>query len=196
MNRDFIMRSILAGIFIGLAGFVYLSVGGIAGAFLFAFGLTCVVLYNLNLYTGKAGIYSTEKIHELIFMFIMNAVGCSIIALLASLQINVINDNLGTIIDARHTDPLIKVFVLSIGTGIIMEAAVQHSARAEKPNFIPILLGVPTFILCGMPHSVADAFYYALHCFTDYDGIWFLKPWGISVFGNYLGCKIPRIVQL
>lgn len=196
MNRDFIMRSILAGIFIGLAGFVYLSVGGIAGAFLFAFGLTCVVLYKLNLYTGKAGVYSTKKMHELLFMFIMNAVGCGIIALLASSQINMINDNLGIIIDARQKAPLMKVFILSIGTGIIMEAAVQHSARAEKPNFIPILLGVPTFILCGMPHSVADAFYYAAHCFTDYDGIWFLKPWGMSVLGNYLGCNIPRIMKL
>ena len=190
------MRSILAGIFIGLAGFVYLSVGGIAGAFLFAFGLTCVVLYRLNLYTGKAGVYSTKKIHDLLFMFIMNAVGCGIIALLASLQINTISDNLGTIIDARQEAPLIKVFVLSIGTGVIMEAAVQHSARTEKPNFIPLLLGVPTFILCGMPHSVADAFYYASHCFTDYDGIWFLKPWGMSVLGNYLGCNIPRIMHL
>ena len=196
MNRDFIMRSILAGIFIGLAGFVYLSVGGIAGASLFAFGLTCVVLYRLNLYTGKAGVYSTKKIHDLLFMFIMNAVGCGIIALLASLQINTISDNLGTIIDARQEAPLIKVFVLSIGTGVIMEAAVQHSARTEKPNFIPLLLGVPTFILCGMPHSVADAFYYALHCFTDYDVIWFLKPWGMSVLGNYLGCNIPRIMHL
>ena len=190
------MRSILAGIFIGLAGFVYLSVGGIVGAFLFAFGLTCVVLYKLNLYTGKAGVYSTKKIHELFFMFIMNAAGCCIIALLASLQINAINDNLGIIIDARHEAHLMKVFVLSIGTGIIMEAAVQHSARTEKPSFIPLLLGVPTFILCGMPHSVADAFYYALHCFTDYDGIWFLKPWGMSVLGNYIGCNIPRIMQL
>lgn len=196
MNRDFIMRSILAGIFIGLAGFVYLSVGGIVGAFLFAFGLTCVVLYKLNLYTGKAGVYSTKKMHELLFMFIMNAVGCCIIALLASLQINTINDNLGIIIDARHEAHLMKVFVLSIGTGIIMEAAVQHSARTEKPNFIPLLLGVPTFILCGMPHSVADAFYYTLHCFTDYDGIWFLKPWGMSVLGNYIGCNILRIMQL
>ena len=196
MNRDFIMRSILAGIFIGFAGFVYLSVGGIAGASLFAFGLTCVVLYRLNLYTGKAGVYSTKKIHELLFMFIMNAVGCGIIALLASLQINTISDNLGTIIDARQEAPLMKVFVLSIGTGVIMEAAVQHSARTEKPNFIPLLLGVPTFILCGMPHSVADVFYYALHCFTDYDGIWFLKPWGMSVLGNYLGCNIPRIMHL
>ena len=190
------MKSILAGIFIGLAGFVYLAVGGIAGASLFAFGLTCVVLYRLNLYTGKAGVYSTKKIHELLFMFIMNAVGCGIIALLASLQINAISDNLGTIIDARQAAPLMKVFILSIGTGVIMEAAVQHSARSEKPNFIPVLLGVPTFILCGMPHSVADAFYYALHCFTDYDGTWFLQPWGMSVLGNYLGCNIPRIMQL
>ena len=43
-NREFILMSIFAGVLIGVAGLVYLRVGGLAGAVLFAFGLLCVVM--------------------------------------------------------------------------------------------------------------------------------------------------------
>lgn len=38
-NREFVSMSIFAGLLIGVAGLVYLRVGGVAGAVLFAFGL-------------------------------------------------------------------------------------------------------------------------------------------------------------
>ena len=46
--------SIIAGLFIGIAGFGYLAVGGIPGAILFAFGLIGVVSYKCKLFTGTA----------------------------------------------------------------------------------------------------------------------------------------------
>ena len=46
MNR-LIRSSVLAGIAIGIAGFGYLAVGGLAGAVLFSFGLLTVVGYKL-----------------------------------------------------------------------------------------------------------------------------------------------------
>ena len=52
--------AVLAGICIAIGGTVNLRVGGVAGAVLFAFGLTTVVYYGLKLYTGTAGFrYST-----------------------------------------------------------------------------------------------------------------------------------------
>ena len=47
--------AILAGICISIGCVVNLRVGGVAGAVLFAFGLTTVVYYGLKLYTGTAG---------------------------------------------------------------------------------------------------------------------------------------------
>ena len=42
--KNFISLSVFAGLLIGTGGLVYLRVGGVAGAVLFAFGLLCVVL--------------------------------------------------------------------------------------------------------------------------------------------------------
>lgn len=48
--------SILAGIMISIACAVYLSVGGVAGALLFATGLLGILFYQMKLFTGKAGL--------------------------------------------------------------------------------------------------------------------------------------------
>ena len=44
---------------------------------------------------------------------------------------------------------------LAIGCGFIVTTSVQF-ARQEK--WLPLLLGIPLFILCGVPHCIADAF--------------------------------------
>ena len=49
------VKSILAGIAIGIGSYVNLRLGGIAGAFLFSVGLFLVCHFRLNLYTGKVG---------------------------------------------------------------------------------------------------------------------------------------------
>ncbi|MBQ7683793.1 MAG: hypothetical protein IJT48_04845 [Bacteroidaceae bacterium] len=46
--------AILAGLCISIGCTVNMKVGGVAGAVLFAFGLTTVVYYGLKLYTGTA----------------------------------------------------------------------------------------------------------------------------------------------
>ena len=53
--RVFMSMSVFAGLLIGIAGLVYLRVGGLAGAVLFAFGLLCVVMCGAQLFTGKSG---------------------------------------------------------------------------------------------------------------------------------------------
>ena len=51
--REIFPLAILAGICISIGCVVNLRVGGVAGAVLFAFGLTTVVYYGLKLYTGS-----------------------------------------------------------------------------------------------------------------------------------------------
>ena len=58
---DIFRSAIFAGICISVGGIVNLTVGGIAGAVLFAFGLLTVVSYSLKLYTGTAGFISNTK---------------------------------------------------------------------------------------------------------------------------------------
>ena len=63
----------------------------------------------------------------------------------------------------------------------------------QRGTFLPLLFAVPLFILCGLPHCVADAFYYAAGIFRgSYDhGMWL--SWVMAIVGNWIGCNLPRL---
>jgi formate/nitrite transporter FocA (FNT family) len=188
--RSFISMSVFAGLLIGIGGLVYLRVGGVAGAVLFAFGLLCVVMCGAQLFTGKAGFLPYKEFPRLMAMIALNAVGCAIAALIASYSSSeALVANLDTIIDARLAAPWHKLLVTSAGTGMIMTLAVYG---ARKQHYLPLLFGVPVFILCGLPHCVADAYYYAVAALQGNWGWWILGAWFWAIAGNWIGCNLPR----
>ena len=188
--KNFTLMSIFAGLLIGTGGLVYLRVGGVAGAVLFAFGLLCVVMCGAQLFTGKSGFLPYKDFPKLIAMIALNAVGCAIAAFIASYcTSDTLTANLQNIIDARLAASWHKVLVTSIGTGMIMTLAV-YGARQKR--YLPLLFGVPVFILCGLPHCVADAFYYAAALFYNCFEWELLIAWLWAIAGNYIGCNLPR----
>lgn len=67
------VKSIYAGIMIGLGGIAYLAVqGGLLGAFLFSIGLISVIEFDLNLYTGKVADFENYKLN--LFLILNNPV--------------------------------------------------------------------------------------------------------------------------
>ena len=69
--------AILAGICISIGCVVNLRVGGVAGAVLFAFGLTTVVYYGLKLYTGTAGFIRRQGDWSMLLTVLFgNIIGC------------------------------------------------------------------------------------------------------------------------
>ncbi|MBO5700460.1 MAG: hypothetical protein J6R57_03470, partial [Bacteroidales bacterium] len=54
------------------------------------------------------------------------------------------------------------------------------------------LFGVPVFILGGLPHCVADAYYYAVAALQGHWGWWILGAWFWAIAGNWVGCNLPR----
>lgn len=188
--KNFVLMSIFAGLLIGTGGLVYLRVGGIAGAVLFAFGLLSVVMCGAQLFTGKSGFLPARQIPKLILMLAANAIGCLIAAVIALYCINTsVQTNLDSIITARQNASWISLLVTSSGTGMIMTLAVYG---ARKQHYLPLLFGVPVFILCGLPHCVADAFYYAVSILMGNFEWWILWAWLWAIIGNYIGCNLPR----
>ena len=182
--------SIFAGLLIGVGGLVYLRVGGVAGAVLFAFGLLSVVMCGAQLFTGKSGFLPYRDFPKLVAMIALNAVGCAIAALIASYSgSEALVANLNTIIDARLAASWHKILVTSVGTGMIMTLAVYG---ARQKHYLPLLFGVPVFILCGLPHCVADAFYYAAAAFYGEFEWSLIIAWFWAIVGNYIGCNLPR----
>lgn len=111
--------------------------------------------------------------------------GCTL-TLLSNIDVK---DTVTTIVEGRLNIPLISIFTRSIYTGVIMHLCVWMAIY--KKTIIPTLIGVPLFILCGLPHCIADVFYYGLT--LKHYGLSVLVPWIVSVLGNTLGCKLPSI---
>ena len=191
IDLHFLAMSVFAGLLIGTGGLVYLRVGSIPGAVLFAFGLLCVVMCGAQLFTGKAGFLPPKQIVRLIIMILANAAGCLVAAFIAKyVSSDAVMTNLGAILSSRQAASWHSLLVTSSGTGMIMTLAVYG---ARKGHYLPLLFGVPVFILCGLPHCVADAFYYALAALHGQWGWWILGAWFWAILGNYIGCNLPRI---
>ena len=188
--RIFISSSIFAGLLIGIAGLVFLNVGGLGGAVLFAFGLMCVTVSKADLFTGKAGFLSYKESLPLVPMVLLNGVGCLITAYIAMQATNPkMLSTLDTIMSMRAAASWYNILVASIGTGVIVTLAVYG---VRKGTYLPLLYGVPVFIMCGLPHSIADAFYYWVAILNGDFAAWMIVAWLMSVVGNYIGCNLPR----
>ncbi len=188
--RDVFPLAILAGICISIGCVVNLRVGGVAGAVLFAFGLTTVVYYGLKLYTGTAGFIRRQGDWGMLTVVLLgNIVGCWLMALLIGYAQPDCVEPAAAILTGRLAKGPLACFLLAIGCGFIMTTAVEF---ARKGKMLPLLLGVPVFILCGFAHSIADAFYFLV---TPADQL--LQPAVLGVYvsevlGNFVGCNLYR----
>lgn len=191
--------SIFAGIAIGTAGFGFLAAGlqtaygSLAGAVLFSFGLLTVVGYKLKLYTGTAGFISRTEVGDLFLILLGNIAGCLCVSLLARVSPLEIQAAAQKVLQLRLDTGALRCGLLAIGCGFIMTTAVNF---ARKGQYLPLLFGVPLFIVCGFPHCVADAFYFLCVPFT-FIKAHFLSVMGLYiciVLGNLAGCNLYRIV--
>ena len=183
--------AIVAGICIGIAGFGNLAIGGIAGPVVFAFGLCTVVCYKVKLFTGTAGfIQSPEELGNLLLILSGNILGCLLVGLLARLSSLPIQENAGNILQGRLSTGILPCGALAIGCGFIMTAAVRF---ARQGTWWPLLFGVPLFIFCGFPHSIADAFYY-LAAPVSLLSWKVLGLYAAIVAGNFVGCNLTRLI--
>ena len=200
MNSE-LSTSILAGICISIGCVVNLRVGGVAGAVLFAFGLTTVVYYGLKLYTGTAGFIRLKGDWSMLAVVLLgNIVGCLLSAWLISYAQPDCIEPATKILASRLAKGPWACFLLAIGCGFIMTTAVEF---ARKGKMLPLLLGVPVFILCGFAHSIADAFYFILSLLCDNSQLTLnsqlstlnfqhLLVYLSEVLGNFVGCNLYR----
>ena len=185
--------SLLAGICIGIAGFGYLAEKSIIGAVLFAFGLLTVVHYGLRLYTGTAGFFRRGEVGTLFLILGGNILGCLLVGLMVRCSPMPLQDTAQQILEGRLAMGPLRGAALAIGCGFIMTTAVTFARQAKN---LPLLFGVPLFIMCGFPHCVADAFYYLCVPVSFLGEHWgeVLTFYVAIVLGNFVGCNLFRFV--
>ncbi len=196
MIKDIIkllFSSILAGISISCGCVVFLKVGGLWGAVLFSFGLLTVVHYGFTLYTGTAGFVSTLKdFYRLILILIGNIAGCWLAACCMKYAQPGLSETCLGMLEKRLEYNFVSSMILGAGCGFIMTTSVQF---AREKRFLPLLFGVPLFIMCGFLHSIADAFYYLMvpAQFLGENLCDVLTLYLSIVIGNFIGCNLYRL---
>ena len=175
------IKAILAGIAISVGGTVFLSCDNkYIGAFLFSVGLITVVCFGLNLYTGKIGyVLENDKVFLLdtALSVIGNFIGCLIVGLLRT-PVGSVSD----IVVLKLEKPLLSVFVDAVFCGLLIFICVDIFKK--RNNFIGILFCIPTFILCGFEHSVADMFYIVNAHILTLSSVIFVA---VVILGNAIG---------
>ena len=176
--RDLI-KSVFAGIMISIGCIVNLSCENkYIGAMLFSIGLIIILLFDFNLYTGKVCyIPSNQPIYilKVLLIFIGNILGCIIIGTLfpitpVSICTNKLSYDLQTI--------LIKSIMCGLLIYISVESYKQHK------TLLPTIFCIPTFILSGYIHVIADSFYFISAKVLNYNTLLYIM---ISAIGNALG---------
>lgn len=183
------MKEFLAGFLITLGAFVYLNVGGVIGALLFAFGIICIVKLQIPLYTGVAGTdIKFENKLKVLLGNILGAILASVLLILVSKEDVIINAQTIALskVNSSWYVTLIKAFMC----GAIVDISVYLSKK--DGNVIPLIFGIPLFILCGFNHSIADVAYLIAGATKESTDLGMCIYYVVCVIGNYIGCNIRR----
>lgn len=175
------VKGILAGLAIGLGGFLYVlmvhfvqgELGRVLGSLLFAVGLFTVCTCMLHLYTGKIGmVYEGKQTKDfyisLPVMLIGNAIGAFGFgfALWALFKDTSVMETVNRICSSRTTlasfDDFLAVIVQSTLCGVCVYLAVKaFSLNRLKPVGILLLVFfVFVFVYSGFQHCIANMFYF------------------------------------
>jgi formate/nitrite transporter FocA (FNT family) len=186
-----ILKSILAGVLIALAGIVYLNcTDKIVGSLLFSLGLISVILLEANLFTGKIGyVNSKRSILESLVILIFNLVAATIVGLIYRCS----SDAAVPIVESKllvFSESWWLTGLKAIGCGAAIYLAVEGYKKSK--SLIPVILGVMVFILAGWNHCIADCFYIAAGS-TNALSIPYLL---VVIVGNSIGSLMIRGLQI
>ena len=189
--KDFI-KSVLAGIMIGIGGTIYLSIDNkVVGASLFGIGLFMIVIYGFNLYTGKIGYlvdnFNFKYIKMLVITLIGNFIGTFFVGYIFKFTriYSLIHDKAKLLVDVKLDDSLISILILAFFCGILMYLAVNtYKENKDISKYLGVFLGVIVFILCGFEHCIANMYYFSVANIWNLNTLLYLL---IMILGNSLG---------
>ena len=189
MNK--FLNGISAGITISIGCSVYLACPNkYVGAVLFSVALLTTCFRGYSLFTGKIGYminnHKKEDFSVLLWGLLGNIVAVTCFGLLISVALPNTSSVAKSLCEAKlETQNLLQVFIKAIFCGILMFIAV--STYKENNTIVGILFAIPTFILAGFEHSIADIGYFAIANIISFKTILFIL---IVLIGNTLGSFI------
>ncbi|MBQ7378141.1 MAG: formate/nitrite transporter family protein [Clostridia bacterium] len=200
MLKHAFWSGIASGMLVGIGGTVYLSCENkVVGAVLFSVALLCICLLGLYLYTGKIGLFieKPDKKSALALPIGLggNVVGAALTGVLTAIAKPSLIDAAQKACSAKLEGGMLKGLIAAVFCGVLMYAAVK--TYGAKGTLLGIIFCIPTFILCGFEHSIADVYYFTVASMRgafDPMRIVFIL---VAVVGNTLGgWVLPVLIRL
>ena len=185
-----ILNGVSAGLMVSIGCAVFLACGiKEVGAVLFTVALLVICFRGYSLYTGKIGFipfsHKKEDFSVLLLGLLGNAIGMIVFGLLISVALPNLKANAITICTDKLTQPRYQTIIRGLFCGVLMFIAVY--VYKENKSIVAIIFAIPTFILCGFEHSVADIGYFAIANMFSLDIVLFIL---LVVIGNTIGSMI------
>lgn len=160
-NKYISLKSIFAGIMIGIGGCIFLRCDHrYIGAFLFSFGLLSILNLEGLLYTGRIGFFEfhTDRMKDQILHYIIILSG----NMIGALFIGLLTLNLSsTVFFDKLNKSCLELFISSFFCGALMYLAVE--LYKKNSNSLYVIMPIMIFILCGFDHCIANMYYFAIN---------------------------------
>ena len=148
--------------------------------------LLTICMKGYSLYTGRVGYLPLSHTKSDLASLFAGLLGNFIATLVCGILVAVALPNLHTaaegIASAKLGQTAIETLIRGCFCGVLMYAAV--SIFKENKSSLGILFCVPTFILAGFEHSIADMFYLALGYSFTLKSLLFIL---LVIAGNSIG---------
>jgi formate/nitrite transporter len=170
------VQSFMAGIYIAMAGHLYLAVGGgMLGAALFPTGLIAVILTNAELFTGDSLVFVasvlggrvsfSKLLRNWSVAWIMNFVGCLFWASCLAYASDSLKD-LGktdfaiSVALKKAKQSWLSIFLKGIGANFMVCVGVWQAMCAEEVagKILALWFPISAFVIMGFDHCVANQF--------------------------------------
>ncbi|MBQ9079952.1 MAG: formate/nitrite transporter family protein [Clostridia bacterium] len=193
---------IAAGIMIGIGGCVYLACldgsffGKCVGAFMFGVALLSICTCGMYLYTGRiCYLYENHDmtgVLSLIIGILGNAVGAVAVGQLTRIALPAVAERAQPLAVAKLGENWYTALILGVLCNILIYVAVQvYKARG---TVVGIMICIPTFVLCGFEHSIADMYYLSAANSFSLNALIFIL---IVIVGNTVGgLLMPGLLKL
>jgi len=206
---SFCLLSILSGVMIGIGGTASLlanqtlASGKLIGAILFSFGIYCIMIFEMKLFTGMISDMfdlGYKNYWQLAVCFLGNTIGVLLVGALVSfspisnveiLGASIISQKLA--VDAWYLSALCS----SALCGVLISLSVKSYLYTSKKGLsatLGVIFPIVVFAFCGFDHSVANMLYfYHLGEFSLKIVAYVL----LTILGNVLGgITVPLIVKI
>lgn len=189
-------KGLSAGLMIAIGCAVYLAcTNKYVGACLFSVALITTCIKEYSLFTGKIGYIITshkkQDVSLLLFGLLGNVVAVIVFGLLISVALPDVSAVAKTVCENKlSSQNLLQTLIRAGFCGVLMYVAV--SIYKEQKSIVGILFAIPTFILAGFEHSIADIGYFAISGIISFEVILFIL---VVIVGNTLGSFILPLLK-